>query len=655
MLEPDDRRYLLDVLRPPPGHCFDRAVGTTYSLDLLALLTAPLGLAMHEAHESDGTIAADPLAWMESLRRYAGRIGIFCQAGRVSVPPQDLFLNYLEHSVVEVAPERGVFHPKVWALRFVDEQGTPRYRVLCSTRNLTFDRSWDTMLVLDGELRGDGRDEKGARPLAEFFAALPGLALRGIPEAVSAHCALISSELGMVRFAPPDGFDSIRFLPLGIGTRRWPFESGARRVLIVSPFLTASQLGRLAATRARHILISRPESIDTLGSSPAGASALANFERAYVLADDVDLETIETVHSDEPTPDAASSDAAISDSQAPGASAMRADTDAAEGSDTVRLSSRAEPLSGLHAKLFVLEYSAEDVRLFTGSANATHAAFNDNVEFLVELRGVRRTVGIDALIGTVDDGQMRLGHILRPYTALAAAQSEPTVAVLDSVRDCIARASFTGQVVPHGDGYILSLVAGDELVLTEGVDVGVRPASLAPARALPLTPAATMTFDMSFEALTTFIAFDLRTIGDGPSESASFVINVPVSGMPEDRSERLLLAFLGDRRRVLRLLRMLLADDFSFGLGLSGADASPGAYRALWQGFDTGLFEALVRSASRYPERFERIDRLIDELSRSGGAELLPEGFAEIWGPLREAWRAEHIPDTEKCRSEEDA
>ena len=42
MLEPQERRQLLDSLRPPSGYSLDFAVGTTYSLDLLALLTAPL-------------------------------------------------------------------------------------------------------------------------------------------------------------------------------------------------------------------------------------------------------------------------------------------------------------------------------------------------------------------------------------------------------------------------------------------------------------------------------------------------------------------------------------------------------------------------------------------------------------------------------------
>ncbi|MCK7495136.1 MAG: hypothetical protein MZW92_31610 [Comamonadaceae bacterium] len=65
-------------------------------------------------------------------------------------PPRSatLLQNYLEGSVCEVAaPRGGVFHPKVWVLRLVKDGAPVRYRFLCSSRNLTFDSSWDTLLA----------------------------------------------------------------------------------------------------------------------------------------------------------------------------------------------------------------------------------------------------------------------------------------------------------------------------------------------------------------------------------------------------------------------------------------------------------------------------------------------------------------------------
>ena len=62
MLEPDRRRFFLDTLSPPDGYRFDRAVGTTFTLDLMTLLSVPLAFTFRDAHDGDGDLASDPLA-----------------------------------------------------------------------------------------------------------------------------------------------------------------------------------------------------------------------------------------------------------------------------------------------------------------------------------------------------------------------------------------------------------------------------------------------------------------------------------------------------------------------------------------------------------------------------------------------------------------
>ena len=66
MLAPDDRALLLDGLRPPPGFRLERAVGTTFTLDLETALTIPLAFAGYAL-----TSTPDPIAIMEALRSSA--------------------------------------------------------------------------------------------------------------------------------------------------------------------------------------------------------------------------------------------------------------------------------------------------------------------------------------------------------------------------------------------------------------------------------------------------------------------------------------------------------------------------------------------------------------------------------------------------------
>ena len=103
MLDPYDRMHLMEILRPPEGYSLDFAIGTTFSLDLLALMTAPVAFTLFDAGNNSGR--PDILALLESLRRYAGRICILCHAGRIRIPePKDYdhpLYSFLEGSVFQ--------------------------------------------------------------------------------------------------------------------------------------------------------------------------------------------------------------------------------------------------------------------------------------------------------------------------------------------------------------------------------------------------------------------------------------------------------------------------------------------------------------------------------------------------------------------------
>ena len=212
MLAPDSRALLLDALRPPPGHSLDRAVATTYTLDLETALMVPLAFAGFRFDDEQ-----DPVEVMEALREMGGRVDIFCQAGAISAGrwPSDL-MALLENVIREVRrPRPGhIFHPKVWVLRFLDRSKEPSYRLLVLSRNLTGDRSWDTILWLDG--RSAGLPVSGSAPLAQFVAALPELTVTRLPLDRRAALIELAEELGRVHWDLPAGVREVRFHPIGL-------------------------------------------------------------------------------------------------------------------------------------------------------------------------------------------------------------------------------------------------------------------------------------------------------------------------------------------------------------------------------------------------------------------------------------------------------
>ena len=247
MLEPERRQLLLEALRPPPGFAFDAAVGTTFTLDLVALLVTPIAFARFDVDAEDGRALANPIAVLEAVRRHAGRVTVFAQAGEIKVPTAFRgAYAYLERSVVAVQPPRpgGIFHPKVWYIRYRSPSGETAYRFLCLSRNLTLDRAWDTVLRLDG--RPTAKPTTLSKPLAEFIRSLPGLAVWAISDERQALVESIAQEIQTCEWEGlPDGLALKSFVPMGHdGKPSWPFPNDSWRRLVVAPFVKEDFLAR---------------------------------------------------------------------------------------------------------------------------------------------------------------------------------------------------------------------------------------------------------------------------------------------------------------------------------------------------------------------------------------------------------------------------
>jgi len=608
MLAPEDRRLLTDSFRPPDGYELSWAVGTTFTLDLPMLLAAPLSFALFDLEGGDREQGPDPLAMFESLRRYAARMAIFCQAGQIRVPPPDQPLYaYLEGCVFQArAPARhALFHPKVWLLRFESIGAPAWYRLICMTRNLTPDRSWDAAVMLEGEvLQGRVRAFSQNHPLGDFVGALPSLAAPPLPPAVRAEVSRMAKEVRRVRWHLPEGFTRARFWPLGIPQHnRYPFETRIERLLIISPFLSAKALSELAeGGKGDDVLVSRLEALQELGPKD-----LRGFGRIFAFNDTAYLDL--------------------------------ADEQAASPAD----------LAGLHAKIYVGD-AGWKAHVWVGSANATEIAFGGNVEFLVELEGKKSKFGIDALFREAK-GTVGFANLLVPYQPRKAIPPDDTEERLrlrlDETRRVLAEAGLVAWVEAlDGEKFAVRLTRGRvrRLRLPPKVTVWCWPIRVSETFAQPLLedrePIAT--FELTLEELTSFFAFRMDTVEKGHQRIERFTLNLTLEGAPPDRHQRILRSILKDRDRLVRFLLFLLADGdaehiLEVGAQRVGQDGqeSPDS-PAGW----LPLFEALVRALDRNPATLDRVAAVIDDLKQSPeGRSLIPEGFDTIWEPIWEARR----------------
>lgn len=606
MLAPKDRTLLLESLRPPPGFHLDAAISTTYSLDLMALLVAPLAFTFFDWEGADGQPTKDLNALLEALRRHVDRIHVFCQAGRIAVPKTyRLLFSYLESSVHEVRAIRdgGVFHPKVWIVRYVADGKPSQYRLLCASRNLTFDRSWDTLLVLDGVV---GKEAiKKNEPLSRFIHSLQEMAVQELTDNTRNTLAGLARDLDYVEFQLPDHIENIEFWPIGLPSEQdvWPFPDSADRGLVIAPFVTENTLSRLNIS-GQQTLVSRVDELETLDPDKIG-----DYE-IFALSEGADIEQEESVEPD-------------------------------HGSDTGNL------LSGLHAKLFAFDHSGIG-RVWTGSANATNAAFHQNVEFLVEMRGQSKHMGVEAILCPQQKGISVLRDLLEPFSSDEKGREGSAQQILENLLLGLRRFVVDLELAVHAEkseenSFDLRLLSTKTPDLPDAeFDLQCWPLTRNQEAGMQLLISnggwSSSFSSVSFQGLTTFFAFEGRIHADGRSDVCRFVLNLPSKGFPENRRQRLLLCMLKNQQQLMRYLFLLLGEEGELSLSpISGYSRYAGAGN---RGFhaDIPMLETLVKALERTPEKIDQVANLVAELQNTEeGRALLPQEFGQIWHPLWEA------------------
>ena len=576
MLDPNNRQLLLDALRPEPGVAFDAGVGTSFTLNLDALLLAPLAFALFGTDDA----SHDPIALLAAIQQHASKLALYCDRSHITTKPSEQkLLVLLEPTIKPVAaPGEGAFHPKLWALRFRRRDGSLAHRLLVLSRNLAFDTSWDLIVSLDESPDGGLPGEQ----VAEFLTDLDRLSPSPITKDVA-------RSIRSVRFDLPEPFDDGRLHSFGLA-RSSPDvigQASGSRGLVVSPFLTAPRLSDLQGLGRNRTLVSTPHELERLGET-----GVEGWGTPLTLSENADAED------GEPT-----------------------------------------GLRGLHAKLYVTD-DGDRSTWFVGSANATGSATGRNVETVLELHGPKRKVGVGALLTTAGSGVQFahlleefqiVGVEPRPMTA-----EEEDEERLEELAAKICAGEFQITVAPTGSGFRLFLRRdGDLIDLGPGDELYARPVTRKTSRQVDLGGGVIAELEVATASeITSLVAFQLKS-GRKTTEPRLFVVQAELIGAPEDRVDRLLVELIPDKRRFALLLFLLLAaEDSEADIAararhlLEGQTDGNGNDGAL----GIPLYEALVRASAREPEKLVAVDKLVTQLCKTEeGASRLPDGFAGMW------------------------
>ncbi|SES61964.1 hypothetical protein SAMN05216389_10169 [Oceanobacillus limi] len=586
MLKPDkDRLNYSDMLKPPVDYEVEFAVGTTYSLDLEALIGVPLAFSLSE--EMNHAVQDDPIYMLEGIRRATDKFLVFCEAGQIKVPQnQNNVFALMEGSIHEIVMDNDYsFHPKIWFVKYINNEGKPLYRLLVLTRNLTFDRSWDIALSLEGELK-DTRNPK-SQPLIDFLTFLQAYDID--PNKDMKMRSLIS-ELPFVHFEPASNYVDYEFIPLGIkgyGKKDTGLFETFHQLIVMSPFLSESTVNELkekSLSKEKPVLITRRTELHKLSKD------IVNLIDIYVLREMV----IE-------------GEGAISEE-------VEEDREMAQ-------------LQDIHAKLYARSKDNQH-HFFIGSANCSKNAFHGNVEFLLKLKYKKYGFRMEHLLKDIF-GEEDEENPFEKIEILPDFEEDKEVDLKEALQRGIKQLyrQYSKAMVTEKQGsYDLVIEYSD---LPEDINFSIRP--LLSAVSEKILTKQTVFSKLSMLELSEF--YRVKAEKDG--EYVERIIKIDTEGIPVERDSEIYKSIISNTTTFLKYVAFLLADDFLLAaleqfeknkLGNSAWDMT---------GLDFPvLYEHMLKAVSRSPDKFTDVDYIIDVINDE---EIIPNDFDELYQTFKRA------------------
>ena len=588
-----DRLQYNNLLSPPEGFRLDMAVGTTYSMDLETLLGIPLALALGgEAGEED---YHHGLVLLEAIRRIGDRVHIFCQAGQIALPEEQRpVLAFLEDSVTQVEPPEGYsFHPKLWVARYRHHKNKDRelFRVAVLSRNLTFDRSWDLAVAMDGEPASE--ELPANEPLGIFLEYLAGFSHGEKGKDVMR----LARDVRRAKFQPQlkgkSYFWDYQFLPIGLAKIQGIddlFNRKCHQFTIISPFLSAGTVNRLRNSlfpSGKMVLISRKDSLQKLGEKPLAEIDCWHLKNAVIDGEDMLEEE---------------------------ASIFRSRQD-------------------LHAKLY-LKTRKGRTHLWIGSANCSHPAFSGNIEFLLRLDCYRYQFNsqelLSQLMGPEPESEQNPFERWVSVPEEKASQEDIWDKAVRDLVEKITRAGLHAQVTPQNTTpqmFQMLVTLDKDISMPPGMQTYITPL-LQYRRWEPLQGQVIFS-DISLIELSLFFGIQISW-EDG---KRFFVLKVPVDGIPRaERDGAIMKSIVRDRQGFLQYAALLLGDDPLLSLAelLKNQGFRRGRSQYHHQ-YRPVLFEKMLRAAARDPRRLEELQKVMEVLA-AADEDLVPRDFHELFG-----------------------
>lgn len=606
MLDPKHKQLDYgELLMPPAGFVLARAIGTTYSLDLQALLSIPVAMFYSKPIEADFEKNQQPLDVFDAISKASKNVTVFCQKGKIKSPGKfNKLISFTENCVVEITPPAAYnsFHPKCWWLWFKNyKTGEIIVRFAALSRNLTFDRSWDVAIHFQGlvsrEIQGQNKS------MIEMLNYLENASGHKIEKE-------LKNELERVVFIPEKPIKEWHFYPMGINEKfKNPLLSNYYRpevLLMMSPFVDDNSVRMVAAKAAKKSwLFSRRTELRKLNGGSFGLlnnsfcipEIIVNGERMDNMSDDLP---------------------------------------------------NAEPESlDLHAKLYISRKGNTNTWML-GSANLTQPAFGRNVECLVEIKTEDYQFSPEKifkqLVSTENEKKLFEEFISSEEEVVDAEEKiEQAIRRLEySIINC----PFNGRIHPDETKKLFNYeIVFDASNLELGKEFKVYIQPFSPqldadlGKLIKPSELNTIQFEEYFKE-TQLSCFFILSIAFKGQWKKSFLLKAEIE-LPESRAGKILSEIINSKEKFLQYLRFLLSDtgvveDLIYNMS---SNKSKEAYyeNSIWSKYDIPLYEELLRAAAQDSHKLKSIDDVITKLvANEETKDVVTPELLQLWSVFKE-------------------
>ena len=585
MLNPNnDRLYYGSILSPPTNYELDFAIGTTYSLDLDALVGASISLGL--ADDIDSNLSDNSIYLLDALRKTSNEVVVFCENGQIKLPknPTPLYI-LLENMVFQVKTSKFIknryasFHPKFWLIKFQDKEKNYLYRLIVLSRNLTFDRSWDISFTMDGTQKEGTTDKNDV--IINFIDYLSGFS--GDNEKTK-RMKQVMDELKHVEFELHDSiFNDYNFFVNGLGEDYKIQDSNLfknnsiKNLMIVTPFLSKDVISNFNYRKmgnSKALLFTRLNSLEQLDSSMSN-----NFE-VYTLKDEI-----------------------------------------IDGESIVSEDVEEMYLQDIHAKIYAIE-NDEFTEVYLGSLNTSHNALYGNVELMIKLQADKSKLKLKQLTNDLfndDKGGPKDPFQIRNVDEITFKE-ENEEDDFELIVKYISRLNSKAYVKDNKEFYDIEVIFDDyDEDKIKDVNISIKP--------LLSNKKSEFTSRLVFEKLNKLSLSEFFVIEI--NNELSRVIKIPTMGMPVDRKKEVISSIITDEDAFIKYVAFLFGDEFILTVDKKFVgNMSSGSNLQLPE-----LYEKMLRATIYSPEKFKELEFLINALSEDN---VIPEGFEELYNTFVE-------------------